>query len=144
MTIIRTLLLFFVAILSANAREVAANPEVSGAPKSTGFPGDGEITGSPNAHLRRSFSVAELMARISQLEKELAAAKKNTSQLEKELAAAKKNAVDVPLESDLAKSCTSNNCGCNAGYCNCRYWTDGCGGSPADQCTSGEAMCVGD
>ena len=50
------LLLFFVAVSSAASRELAANPELSGAPKSAVFPGDGETERSPNALLRGALS----------------------------------------------------------------------------------------
>ena len=47
MNVVHALLLFFVAIASAAALEVAANPE---------SPGDGKTEGSPNARLRGALS----------------------------------------------------------------------------------------
>ena len=56
MNIILTLLLSLVVILSAAAREAAANTEPSGASQATSVPGDGETERSPNALLRGSLS----------------------------------------------------------------------------------------
>jgi len=61
MNIIRTLLLFFVAICYAAAREFAANPELAGAPKSTGIPRDSGTAGSLKARLRGSSSAENVL-----------------------------------------------------------------------------------